>query len=688
MKNFLQWLKSPKSDFTLFVVLLILANLVCIRAFKRFDLTSPKSYSLSQASVRLVSTLEQPLSVKVFMSDNLPAPYNNVSQYVKDLLSEYSGKGNKNFSVQYFDMGKKESESMASGYGLRQSQIQQLSNNEVGFKQVWLGLVFSYADSIETLDGLTSTDGLEYKITSKMSSMISSVDTLAGLKGNITLTLYKSKKLGLAQIGGFDQIDQAVQEAFESVNKKNLGRLSYQVVDPSENEIQTVAQKYGLQALSWDNEVMGKGMGVLGLVLEHGENFRVVPLGITRTIFGNMVAGLDSLEEGIGDSLTSLVAKSREIGWITGHGELSFEDEQNGAGRLASLVSARYTFKNIDLTKEEIPAGMTSVVIDGPVYQFAEADLYKLDQFLMKGGNLILFLDPYKENVPEGQMAYYQQPTYDPIDTGLEKILSKYGVTPQKNYVLDENCYVQRSQQYGEMPIHFAPMMQKSSLSQKNVISKNLGYVIFIQAGSLDVTPTEGVKVTELAKSSPKSWLMTENITTNPSFISAPSDKSKEKAENLALLLEGNFTSAFDKAPAKDNGENEAKGDVAVNSHIAKSVQAGKIFIAGTSKVTGAQLLDEEGTQPVSLFISNVIDYMNGEDELCAMKTKGLSLTALNVKSGAGALIAKYFNQFGLVIIVIVIGLFVWAGRKARKAAIRRRYNPEDIRYDDESSNK
>ena len=80
MKKFIKWLKSPSSDFVLFVLLLILANVAGHNAFKRFDLTSQRSYSLSKTSKSLVKNLEQPLTVRVFFDDKLPSPYNSVSQ--------------------------------------------------------------------------------------------------------------------------------------------------------------------------------------------------------------------------------------------------------------------------------------------------------------------------------------------------------------------------------------------------------------------------------------------------------------------------------------------------------------------------------------------------------------------------------------------------------------------------------
>ena len=234
MKKIINWFKSSKSDFALFILFLILINIVSYNAYIRFDLTSAKSYSLSKESKNLVKNLEQPLSVRVFFDDNLPSPYNSVSQYVKDILVEYKGAGNKNFSVSFMDMSKSENIELAQDLGLRQVQLQEVKNNEVGFKQAFMGLAITYGDNIEEINPITSTDGFEFNLTSKMSKMISMADTLAGLKNDekITLTLYFSDILKSLGIGGAEQTVGYVKDAFNKVNKQNQDRLEIQVVNP------------------------------------------------------------------------------------------------------------------------------------------------------------------------------------------------------------------------------------------------------------------------------------------------------------------------------------------------------------------------------------------------------------------------------------------------------------------------
>ncbi len=695
MKKIIDFIKSPKSDLILFFLLVLFANLVSTKSFARLDLTSPKSYSLSQKSKQVVKTLEEPLSVKVFFTENLPAPYSTVYQYIKDILVEYKGNANKNFSYEFADMKRAENENLARSYGISQVQIQELKNNEVGFKQAWMGLAIIYADRIEALNQLTSSDGLEYKITAKIEEMVSTTSALAGLSGNAKLTLYLSDSLAKFKIIGFSDLSSEIQKIFSEVNKKNLNRLEFARIDPSEAEIPSLSEKYGIQVLNWKDENGSEHSGVIGLVLEYGEKFNLLSIKMGRDLFGrNMIVGDDELESDLEDSLKSLVSKSEEIGYITGHGELDISDSKNGAGMFEKLVSDRYTFKEIDLKNEEIPSSLASIVIDGPKSSFTDEELYKIDQYLLRGGNILLFADAFDEKIPEGEMAYYMQPTYTPVSANLEKNLEKYGISLGKNYVMDKSCFSRNAQNYGKVNFYFAPLLQKDGLSQKNPITKNLGYVIMIQNSSVDILSDEksqknpDLNFTVLAKSSPESWTVEKDISTNPLAISVPADSSKFKSENLAVLVEGKFNSAFDSAPNNDsasenkNVENAGSGNENLSSktHLSKSVQNGKLLVVSSSKLTTSQLLDENGSEPVSLFVRNAVDYLNGESDLCEMRTKGLSLNVLSVKSPQAATAAKYFNEIGLALLVAVAGLLVLVKIRARKRAIRAKYNPNDER--------
>ena len=685
MKKILNWLKSPKSDFVLFVIFLVLLNLAGHKAFVRFDLTAPKSYSLSKGSKTLVKNIDSPLSVRVFFSDNLPSTYSSVSQYVQDILVEYKGAANKNFSVSYMDMSKPENEELARNLGIQQVQIQEVKNNEVGLKQVYMGLAVTYGDSIEIINPVQTTDGFEYNLTSTISKMISMADTLAGLGKDekISLTLYLSDSLKFLGISGAEEAEGLVRKAFNSVNKQNADRLEYKVISPESIEADALSQKYGIQTIAYSDSGLQK-KAALGLVLEHGDDSYALPLEVQRSFFGYTIAGLEDLETAITEGLRTLFSNTTAIGYITGHGEVDHTSEEQAA-YFEQLISDTYELKDIDLNSDNIPAAMKTIIINGPKMNLTEEELYKIDQFLLRGGNVMLFLDGV---VDDGQNQSYGLGHYIPNDSNLDRLLSKYGVERGKNMVMDKNCVTDMNAQYGKLNYYWVPSIHKKQLAKKNVITNNLGYVYLLQSGSLDPSAAKenkNLKVTELAKSSTDAWILENDITLHPLYLEPPADSSSFGQYDLALLLEGKFESAFDEAPEGAKSEEDAaaqKDDNALvtSKHIKSSVMPGKLFVASSSEITTRQVIDQNGASPVSMFLMNVVDYMDGNEERCTMRTKSLSVNNLTIKTPAAANFWKYLNQYGLAVLIALAGLLVWRLRTARRRAINKKYNPDDTR--------
>ena len=164
-----------------------------------------------------------------------------------------------------------------------------------------MGLVISYADSVETLDGITSSEGFEYKLTTKISKMISAANVLSGLPKDerIKLTLYVTDALKQFDIRGFDDIEKTVREAYESVNKQSMGRIDYEKINPSSSDLNTLQSRFGIPLINWTTENGSTGSGAIGLVLEHGNAFRLIPLSMQRSLIGYVIAGLGELEQSL-----------------------------------------------------------------------------------------------------------------------------------------------------------------------------------------------------------------------------------------------------------------------------------------------------------------------------------------------------------------------------------------------------
>ncbi len=675
-------IKERTLDFILAIIVIILLNLVSSRAFFRIDLTAQKSFSISQASRETVRNLQEPLAINVFFSNDLPAPYNGVEQYLHDILAEYSAAANKNFSCKFFDMSKESNQKLAQSYGLNQIQIQKVETAEVSARAAWMGLAISYGDNIRILDSIENSSGLEYKITVIISKMITAADTLASMK-NLSLTLYSPSELKGMGINGLDDLSTKVRQAADSVNRKYGGAVSFREINVTGAEAENACEQYGLQPLEYTASDGTRKLTALGLLLESGEKFRAIPVKLADLqIFGFAITGTENLDESISASIENIISKTVEIGYITGHGENTLipmnpymmrDPNEVDSANFKNVLNDIYTLREINLADEDIPLNIESIVINGPKSEYAENELKKIDQFIMRGGNVMFYLDPLTET-DNGPNA---PPSYTKPETGLDKLLSAYGIRINADYVMDKKCY---SNPNDRKSYNWIPLVHRKAMSKKNEITKNLGGLLFLQNGSIDVTEAESqkdVKVTVLAKSSPESWSQTGNIILYPDYIFPPEDKAEYEAKNLAVLAEGKFTSAF--IDSAKEGNTDAK--ITTDELLTKSVLPSKILVVSSSQVTTGQLIDAEGNEPMALFVRNAADYMNGAEDFCSMRTKSVFRNYLEIRNTKLALAAKLFNQVGLALIVAAAGLAVWHKRNQRRERIRRNYNPEDKRY-------
>lgn len=670
MKKIIDWIKSSKSDFVLFIIFLLLLNIFSVNCFKKIDLTSTGAFSLSNASKNLVSTLEEPLNIRVFFDDDLPSPYNSVSQYVTDLLEEYKSVGNKNLTVSFMDMKKEENQETAQIFGIQQVQDQILKNNEVSFKLDYRGIVITYGDEVEVLNPIESSNGFEYTLTSTISKMITNSDIMASLPPaqKVDVNLYITESLEQLQPGISDELVEIVQEGFNTVNQKQQNRLAFKHTIIQEND--EVIEKYGLPGVKIRNQDNSVSLLSVGVVVSYKDEFRVVPVQITNDIFGLTVAGLSDVENLLTQSIQALLSKPNQIAYIIGHDEVDLNDSQYGGAAFKNLFAGSYELVEINLAEQDIPLSVNSVIINGPAIDYTQEELFKIDQFLMKGGNLMVFMDSFTENPNAQQYSDSFLANANSLDTLLEK----YGVKRGYDVVLDPNCA--KYPRSGEVA-YFIPLISKKQMMKNHPVSKNLGNIYMYLNGSLDVSAAQAnkdVKVSVLAKSSENSWA--EPVESfYPSYSTMyPSSSAVKGEQNLAVMLEGYFQSAFTQAPSEDE------------SFIASNRLPGKIFVLSSSYMTRGNFIQGDGSTALELFFMNGVDYLNNNEDFCLMRTKGLDLNTLEIKSAALATIMQYLNEFGLAVLVVIAGIIVWHLRTKRRREINKEFNADDKRFETKKS--
>jgi ABC-type uncharacterized transport system involved in gliding motility auxiliary subunit len=153
--------------YTFFVVgVIVLVNVIGTRVFGRIDLTESKVYTLSQPSRDLVKRLPDFLTVKAFISSDLPPEIKTLSRYVRDMIDEYRTSSNGNFRWEAIPDTDKNIDQEASSCKVDKIQIQVLRGSKFEMGAYYLGLCFLYGDKMESIPQIGRAEGLEFEISS------------------------------------------------------------------------------------------------------------------------------------------------------------------------------------------------------------------------------------------------------------------------------------------------------------------------------------------------------------------------------------------------------------------------------------------------------------------------------------------------------------------------------------------
>jgi ABC-2 type transport system permease protein len=721
--------------FIIYLIVVVLVNVAGITLFFRSDLTADKVYSISKASQAVVETLSEPLTIKVFFTKDLPAPYNNTERYLQDLLQEYAIYANKFFNYGFYNVSAEEGEvtdnarenqQLATNYGIHPIQIQVVEKDEVKFQRAYMGLVMIYGDLIETIPTITTTDGLEYRLTTTIQKMNNKIGALLSLPEKINIKLFLSSSLeavaphmGVRDLAG---VPDEIQSVVNKLNQKLYHKLQYQFINPTqEQDLATLADQYNIMTLSWPALGQGKvpaGKGAIGLVMQYADKTLTVPLlqVIRLPLLGTQyrLTDMEQMEDTINGNVERLININENIGYLADHGTLDLNgaapnlpgrpQSQEPASNFRNLISQNYSIKEVRLKDQGIPEGLNCLVIAGPTEKFSDYELYQIDQFLMQGKDLALVLDRFNEVMPSGQqgMNFGQQPVFVPLDTGLEKLLEHYGVRIQQSYVMDENCYHQEMPAQfggGERKIYYAPLIKNRNIDQDLDFMRNIKVLVALKISPLELI-TERItqnklKTYRLFASSDKSWQMRGRINLNPMFIKPPAATDEMQSYPLAYLLEGQFPSYFAGKPipvkevdTKENSEkkdteqktgseaSDKKPDIDL-SRIERKGQflpvgkPGKIFLMASADMLKNNIVDAGGRGSNAVLILNVIDYLNGREDIAVMRGKQQQFNPLEETQSGVKTFVKTFNIAGLPILVVIFGLGVWLRRHSRKKHIQ-----------------
>jgi hypothetical protein len=184
---------------------------------------------------------------------------------------------------------------------------------------------------------------------------------------------------------------------------------------------------------------------------------------------------------------------------------------------------------------------------------------------------------------------------------------------------------------------------------------------------------------------------MNGQINLNPMFIQPPQSSEDRQSLPLAYILEGEFPSYFagkpipEKTSAESDSESKKEGPeeksiekpeidlskIEGEGKVLSRGRPGKIFILASSEMLKNNLLDERGRNPNTVFMLNVIDFLNNREDIAIMRSKEQRFNPLNDTTAGTKTFVKSFNIAGLPVLVVLCGFLVWFQRHSRMKRIK-----------------
>jgi len=206
---------------------------------------------------------------------------------------------------------------------------------------------------------------------------------------------------------------------------------------------------------------------------------------------------------------------------------------------LANELRRDFDVVQVNMTADSIARDINVLLLIHP-RDIGETTEYALDQFVLRGGKLIAFVDPY---------AYFdQQPGPIPGMPGmassstLPRLFKAWGVEMDPGKVVSDVVFASGG---GQRYTPTVLSLNRTAFARDDVVTSQIETLLYAFGGAFSLKQAEGLAVSELVKSSPNSMLVDSMAATTAGDAATRGFQPGGKALPLALRLSGRFKTAF-----------------------------------------------------------------------------------------------------------------------------------------------
>jgi ABC-type uncharacterized transport system involved in gliding motility auxiliary subunit len=437
----------------------------------------------------------------------------------------------------------------------------------------------------------------------------------------INLYFFFSDK-GTAEIPQVRTYATRVRELLEEIARKSGGKIKLSVIDPLPfSEEEDRASSFGLQAVP-----TGPGGETIffGLAGTNATDGRMVIPFFQADKESFLEYDVAKLIHSLNTSTKPVVGLMAELDVGPGFDPQTRQMRQGYA--IHQSLSELFELRTLDpQATSSIDAAIGTVVLVHPKTLSEDAQ-YALDQFVLRGGKLLVFVDPNAEldttaedpNNPSAAMFANRS-------SNLERLFKAWGVEydPAK-VLLDAENALQVQTQAG-MPVrHMAIIgLRQKNMNQDDVVTAQLGTVNLSTAGVLRLAEGAALKLEPLLQSSAQSALIDSD---RVRFLPDPSSLFADfTPTNENYVIAGRLTGTAKTAFAERGGAD----------HLTESKQPVNIVLVADTDVISdrlwVQVQNFFGQQIMNAFANNgdfavnAVDNLTGSSALISIRGRAAS---------------------------------------------------------------
>ncbi len=497
------------------------------------------------------------------------------------------------------------------------------------------------------------SEGKIFTLSPSTRRLISELDDL------VTIKVYFSKKLPSYLVN----LQHQVEDLLDEYHAYAQGNLQIEFIDPAEDpKIKETVRALGIPQVQM--RVIEKDRrqivtGYLGMAVLYEDKKEILPI----------VQQISNLEYELTGAIKKVTTREiKTLGFLSGHGEPDIDNEYQ---LIRKELEKQYRVRKVDTTKGEfVPEEVNTLVVAGPK-ELGEQDKYIIDQFLMRGGKLLLLLDGvnvFKLTEP------FQILQATPRPQPLNDLLSGYGIRVNQDLILDRSManFSYSPQRFirFSLPYPLFPRITKKFFNQENPVVSELELLVLPWTSSLEILTQDNpdLKLTELFKTTDRAWVQSASggqrfeLTPQRQLPPAP---GSQRSYCLAAAVTGRFKSFYADKPIPSM--------VKKTRETIKESSPTQIIVLGNSSFISNNFMGNNFIRQFSfnaIFFLNAIDWLTLGEDLIGIRSRVVIDRPLKELSEPEKRLVRYLGIGGMPLLVIGFGLIRFLLRRREKAKL------------------